>query len=100
MLLVALRRTGAFGLYRWPLAGALTYPLFLLHQHIGYMIFNKLYPGINPHILFWSTIAAVLATALAVHVFIEKRFASPMKAALERVADRMEDWFRPRVLKA
>jgi peptidoglycan/LPS O-acetylase OafA/YrhL len=90
MLLVTLRRTGAIGAYRWPLVGALTYPLFLLHENIGFMIFNKLYPSINPHILFWGTIAAVMATALAVHVFVERPLAGPMKVAMEHFANRLK----------
>jgi peptidoglycan/LPS O-acetylase OafA/YrhL len=90
MLLVSLRRTGTLGRYRWPLAGALTYPLYLLHENVGFMIFNALYPAINPHILFWGTIAVVMGAAFAVHVFIERPFAAPMKLALEHIANRIQ----------
>jgi peptidoglycan/LPS O-acetylase OafA/YrhL len=87
MLLVALKRTGALGRSRWMLAGAVSYPLYLLHHNIGFMIFNALYPAINPHVLFWGTIAGVLGAAFAVHVFIEKRLSLPMKAAIARFAE-------------
>jgi peptidoglycan/LPS O-acetylase OafA/YrhL len=75
LLLISLRRTGAMGRTRWLLAGAISYPLYLLHQHIGYMIFNALYPAVNSHVIFWGTLAVMMGAAFAVHVFIEKRFA-------------------------
>jgi peptidoglycan/LPS O-acetylase OafA/YrhL len=94
MLLVSIRRTGVIGRKRWLLAGVLTYPLYLLHQHIGFMIFNVAYPTINPHILFWGTIMLVIGTAFSVHVLVEKRFSSPLKLVLNRFADRLEHLVR------
>lgn len=87
MLLVALRRTGPLARTRWMLAGAISYPFYLLHQHIGYMIFNALYPAIDPHLLLWGTIALVLAVAFAVHVFVEKQLSSAIRAAVARFAE-------------
>lgn len=89
MLLVSLRRTGMVGRNRWLLAGALTYPLYLLHQRIGFMLFNAAYPALNPHLVFWGVVALVLALAYAVHVFIEKPFSLPLKAVLNRIVDRV-----------
>lgn len=88
MLLVSLRRTGIFGRNRWLLAGVLTYPLYLLHQNIGFMVFNIAYPAVNPHLLFWGAITVVLGMAFAVHVFVEKRFSSPMKNAITNLITR------------
>lgn len=79
MLLISMRRMGPFGRYRWPLAGALSYPLYLLHQNIGYIIFNRFYPAINPHLLLWGTITLVLVAAYAVHVVVERRLSLKMK---------------------
>ncbi|MFD0737888.1 acyltransferase family protein [Lysobacter koreensis] len=79
MLLVALRRTGAVGRQRWLVAGALTYPLYLIHQNIGFMIFNVAYPAINAHLLFWGTLLLMLVIAYAVHVLIERRFSPRLK---------------------
>jgi peptidoglycan/LPS O-acetylase OafA/YrhL len=87
MLLVSLRRTGALGRRRWLLAGAISYPFYLLHQNIGFMLFNALYPAVNPHIVFWGTIAVVMAAAYAVHVLIEKRLSLSMNAAIARLAE-------------
>jgi peptidoglycan/LPS O-acetylase OafA/YrhL len=87
MMLVALKYTGWVGRARWGGIGALTYPLYLTHHNIGFMVFNKAYPAINMHILFWGMIVAALSLAYAVHVFIEKPFSSKMKAGLNRLAD-------------
>lgn len=88
MLVISLRRTGSFARYRWPLAGAISYPLYLLHQNIGYIVFNRLYPAINPHVLLWGTIAFVIAAAYAVHTLVERRLASRMKIILTATLNR------------
>ena len=82
MLLISLKQTGALGRYRWPLAGALSYPLYLLHQNIGYIIFNSMYPAVNPHVLLFSTIILVLVAAYTVHVLVERKLALAMKSVL------------------
>ncbi|SFC72950.1 Peptidoglycan/LPS O-acetylase OafA/YrhL, contains acyltransferase and SGNH-hydrolase domains [Polaromonas sp. OV174] len=84
MMCVSLRKTGAFGRSRWVIVGAITYPLYLLHQNIGFMIFNTIYPKINANLLFWGTIFLMLVTAYAVHILIEKRLASSMKITIDR----------------
>jgi peptidoglycan/LPS O-acetylase OafA/YrhL len=87
MVLVSLRLTGVLGRQRWLLAGALTYPLYLLHENIGFMVFNLAYPAVNPHVLLWGTVAAVLAAAYAVHMLVEKRFSLPLKRAINHLLD-------------
>jgi peptidoglycan/LPS O-acetylase OafA/YrhL len=82
MLLIALGRTGSIAHYRWPLAGAISYPLYLLHQNIGYLVFNRFYPALNAHVLLWATIIAVLGAAYGVHALVERRSASRMKIFL------------------
>lgn len=85
MLLVALRGTGGFGRRRWLAAGALTYPLYLLHENIGFIAFNRLYPAVHPHLLLWGMLALMLAAAWIVHTQVERRFAPRLKAALARL---------------
>lgn len=72
MALVAFRVTGFLGKRRWMILGALTYPLYLLHQNIGYIIFNLGYPHINAHVLLAGTICLMIVLAYAVHVVFEK----------------------------
>lgn len=87
MALVALRRTGPLAGISWPLIGALTYPLYLLHQNIGFMIFNALHSRVGDHVLFWGVTAALLAAAYAVHVLVERPIAPILRAMLNRLAD-------------
>lgn len=83
MLMVALRWTGPLLRRRWLLAGALTYPLYLLHQNIGYMIFNLAYPTLDPHVVFWGTLVLVLLASWLVHEQIERRFTGRFRQACD-----------------
>jgi peptidoglycan/LPS O-acetylase OafA/YrhL len=87
MLMISIRRTGSWGRSRWLLAGALTYPLYLLHQNIGFMIFNFAYPKVNPYMLFWGTIFVILCTAYIVHVFFEKKLSLQLKDIINNFLD-------------
>ena len=77
------------------LLGALSYPLYLLHQNIGYMIFNAAYPQVEAHVLFWGTLGGMLLGAYAVHRFVERPLAGPMKRSLNRLT--AVPYGRPRV---
>lgn len=90
MFLISFRKTGFVGRCRWVFVGSLTYPLYLIHQNIGFMIFNRMYPGVDPHILFWTVIFGAIAAAFCVHHFIEKKFALPMKNALDALLDSVQ----------
>jgi hypothetical protein len=75
MLLVATRRTGRLRDMQWKIAGAITYPLYLLHQTIGFAVFNSAYPSVNRHVLLWTVTALMVALAYTIHVAVELRLA-------------------------
>ncbi len=79
MLVIALKRTGWLGRRSWLTVGGMTYPLYLIHQNIGFAIINSLYPGISAHILLWGTVVIMLCAAYGIHAGIEKRVQHPMK---------------------
>jgi peptidoglycan/LPS O-acetylase OafA/YrhL len=79
MSLISLRLTGSFGSRQWILASGITYPLYLLHQHIGFMIFNFAYPTIDKHVLLWGTMLMVIGLAYVIHISIEQRFSLRVK---------------------
>ncbi len=85
MVLVALKRTGWVSRRGWVAIGALTYPLYLIHQKIGYMIFNLAWPAVNAHVLLWGTVALVLFVAWLINRFVERRYSKPFKLALEKL---------------
>jgi peptidoglycan/LPS O-acetylase OafA/YrhL len=88
MLGVATGRLGALRRRAWLSLGMLTYPLYLLHQNIGYMVFNRWHERINIHWLFWGSFAAMLLAAWAVHRWVERPLARRMKTKLDRVFQR------------
>lgn len=87
LMAVALRLTGTWGQRRWLLLGALTYPLYLVHQYVGFMIFNAAYPAIDKHLLFWGTVLLMLGIAYAVHDLVERRYSPSLKSACEWLWD-------------
>jgi len=89
MYLVSVRRTGFLGRRNWLMVGAVTYPLYLLHQYIAFMVFNVAYPTINPHVLLWGTLAVMIGIAFGVHVVIEKPVAPRLKTVLTSAINRV-----------
>jgi peptidoglycan/LPS O-acetylase OafA/YrhL len=84
---IALKATGAFGRQQWLKLGALTYPLYLIHQTVGFKIFNALYAHLNIHILFWGTTFLMILAAYWISQYIEKPWARGLKVPLTRFFD-------------
>jgi peptidoglycan/LPS O-acetylase OafA/YrhL len=80
--LIATNKTGVIGTLNWTALGALTYPLYLLHQMIGFMIFNIAYPTVNSHILLWGTIALMIGASYVIHKKVETPMARQIKKFL------------------
>lgn len=59
--------------------GVVTYPLYLIHQNIGYMIFNANYNGENSHVLLWGTVLMMLLVAWGIARYGEQPLAASMK---------------------
>lgn len=60
--------------------GGLTYPLYLLHQHIGYVAINATAPVLGK----WSAAALVAATMLALSWLIWRWIETPLRHRLMR----------------
>jgi len=84
LFLVATGRTRRLSSARWVSLGALTYPLYLIHQNVGFMLMNLSYPRFNPHVDMAGTLGAVLLAAYLVHAKVEKPFSGRFRARLER----------------
>lgn len=74
---------------RWVmLLGLLTYPLYLLHQNLGYILFNTLSSYINSGVLISGTIIGMLFFAYLINRNIEARVAKPLETLLRQtIAD-------------
>jgi peptidoglycan/LPS O-acetylase OafA/YrhL len=72
MFLISIGYTNFFSNRRWAAVGALTYPLYLIHENIGFMLFNRFGSSINHYLLLVTVIAAMLLIAYGVNRFVEK----------------------------
>jgi len=77
--LIALGKTKSLGRPGFIVIGALTYPLYLLHQRIGFMLFNALAPHAPRYVLLAVVIMSMIGLAYAVHRLIERRYAGHLK---------------------
>ena len=69
------------------LMGALTYPLYLAHQNIGFIIFNLLDGTLNKYLILGLTTIFMLLVAYLVHKYVEAPFASWLKHQLNRLVN-------------
>lgn len=76
---IAMRKTGFLGKFQWLKLGALTYPLYLLHQTVGFKIFNGLFNTVNLHVLFWGTTLVMIFVSYWISQYIEKPLARYLK---------------------
>ena len=87
VFLVSVRKSGWFARKQWVMAGALTYPLYLIHQRVGYMLIGAAYPVLNPHVVLWGTVAIMLLVAYAIYFFVERRTSAPLRRVLIAALD-------------
>lgn len=80
--------------------GILTYPLYLLHQYIGYIIFNNFMDYVNKYVLLFATIAFMLALSYALNRWIEAPLTKYLDTAIvfiwrntKRIKTRLEYLF-------
>jgi len=55
--------------------GAITYPLYLIHAHFGYMMINKFANDQNKWVVYSLVVIAVFSIAWTINFFIENRMA-------------------------
>lgn len=67
--------------------GAVTYPLYLVHQNIGFTIFNHLDGTVNKYILLVATILFMLLLSYAIHMTVEKKVGRNMRTKMFRFVD-------------
>ncbi|MFJ3927329.1 acyltransferase family protein [Streptomyces sp. NPDC090022] len=86
--LVALGPLGRFGRFgpaggRWLMAaGALTYPFYLVHEHLGWTVISALGPALPPAVVLVVTVALMLGLAWAVHRLVERPLTPVLRRAL------------------
>ena len=75
--------------------GAITYPLYLLHQHIGYIAFTRLHGTVSDGALFGIVIAGLVSAAFAVWICVDRPLSKPLRkklTAMARTLERRDNW--------
>jgi peptidoglycan/LPS O-acetylase OafA/YrhL len=71
------------GKYFWlAKVGAITYPIYLFHHNIGYVVLQRFADRLDHHLLLGIILVVLLVGAYAIHVLIEKPFS---KALIQRL---------------
>ena len=65
--------------------GGMTYPLYLIHGNIGFIIFNIFYEDINKYILLILVIGLMLLVSYFIYNVLEKRIAKILNYFLNKV---------------
>ncbi|NES15120.1 MULTISPECIES: acyltransferase [Micromonospora] len=74
--------------WRWlTTAGALTYPLYLLHEQIGLTVITAARPYLPAWVLLGATVVGLLLLAYLVHRLVERPAAKRLRRALLRSLD-------------
>ncbi|ROS23847.1 acyltransferase [Cellulomonas sp. PhB150] len=70
--------------WRWlTTAGLLTYPFYLVHEHLGWFVITSLSRrGVDPHVTLTLTIVGMLCLAWLVHRLVERPLAPVLKRAI------------------
>ena len=69
--------------------GGITYPLYLLHQQLGYVAYEWIGPVASPSLLVTSILLAITAASWATWRFVERPMQRWTKQALTEIAERM-----------
>ncbi len=80
--------------WRWlPFAGALTYPFYLVHEHLGWVAIGGLHRGLGlpSYATFALTVALMLLLAWALHRCVERRLTPLLRTSLGGVRGRGGD---------
>ncbi|GHA08585.1 acyltransferase family protein [Streptomyces echinoruber] len=81
---VALGRLHWANWRRLTVAGALTYPFYLVHEHLGWVVIGALHRGLHlpSYATFLLTVAGMLLLAWLLNRFVEERFTPLLRRAL------------------
>ncbi|MGS2648429.1 hypothetical protein [Streptosporangium sp. LJ11] len=86
MFLVSLRATRRLGRPWFAVAGALAYPLYLIHAHIGFIVFDRLGDSVPRYVLLAGLLVLMRLGAYAIHALVEHPLAPLLKRLLTPAA--------------
>jgi peptidoglycan/LPS O-acetylase OafA/YrhL len=84
LLLVTLTRLARVSWGWLSLLGALTYPLYLVHEFPGWLVFHHIGGRVPAHLLVAVTVLGALVLAYLVHRFVERPLGPRLRRSVER----------------
>lgn len=69
-------------------AGALTYPIYLLHHNMGYIVLQRLGSSVNKHVLLAGMLLVLGGLAYGLHTIVERRYSRPLGQRLQQLLAR------------
>ena len=81
--LISIKKTEKFKHKLFLKLGALTYPLYLIHENIGYIILNTFNHYINKYLLLIMLVSLMIFIAYMINIYFENRYLSKIKRGLE-----------------
>ena len=84
-LLIASRKLHFVNKPYFTILGALTYPLYLVHQNIGFIIFNHFDNDTYKYLTLTVAIATALSLAYLINTYVEKRYSGRLKQLLNKI---------------
>jgi peptidoglycan/LPS O-acetylase OafA/YrhL len=79
------------------LYGTATYPLYLIHQNIGYMIFNSLGNIWNKYLLLFGTVVVMILISIVIAKYLEPYLYKILRRTLEAFLSFIENFFRKKL---
>lgn len=79
--------------WRWMTTlGALTYPLYLVHEHWGWWLISHLFASLPPYATLAAVTAFSLTLAAAIHYGVEKRVGPQLRSAVQTGFEAVGAW--------
>jgi len=70
------------------IAGAMTYPLYLIHEYIGWTVLGALDGALPEAVTLVGLVAAMLGAAWLIHRYVERPLASAIRRGIDAVRSR------------
>ena len=84
-LLIALGKTHCFSSAKLVKLGVLTYPLYLIHQNIGFIVFHEVGDSVNRYVLLGALVLVMMLAAWLIHKLIEQPLGRWMNVGLNQL---------------
>ncbi|MEB0024103.1 acyltransferase, partial [Actimicrobium sp. CCI2.3] len=98
-VVISITKAGEYSITQAKFLGGLTYPVYLIHAHIGYMLLGKFATEQNKVLVTFSILLLVLLMATFMHLIIEKKLAFFWRGLFESTVGKIIGFFESFIYK-